>query len=150
TNSPYQWADRNFNANYGGINKNVWLHVNEKLHQTLPLLSNLGTTGVYIYGSDYDIAGKSAAINPESQVRNDDAAAKTFASQVTVEEVDGRSVQTIDGGTSTVQPGQTTIVKASARVGGLNFWSWGYGSLYNIYTIVKADGTPADVVCTKT
>ena len=25
--SRYQWNDRNFNANYGGIPKNVWLHV---------------------------------------------------------------------------------------------------------------------------
>lgn len=28
--SRYQWNDRNFNANYGGIPKNVWLHVTGK------------------------------------------------------------------------------------------------------------------------
>jgi beta-galactosidase len=44
TGSAYQWNDRNFYANYGGINKNVFLHITEKLHQTLPLYSNLGTT----------------------------------------------------------------------------------------------------------
>lgn len=44
-NSRYQWNDRNFNANYGGIPKNVYLHMTDKLYQTLPLYSNLGTTG---------------------------------------------------------------------------------------------------------
>ena len=37
TDTKYQWSDRNFNANYGGIPKNVWLHVTDKLYQTLPL-----------------------------------------------------------------------------------------------------------------
>ena len=30
TNTKYQWSDRNFNANYGGLPKNVWLHVTDK------------------------------------------------------------------------------------------------------------------------
>src|SRR6185436_2856852 len=47
TRSGFQWNDRNFFANYGGINKNVWLHVTDKLYQTLPLYSNLKTKGVY-------------------------------------------------------------------------------------------------------
>ena len=59
TGSTYQWNDRNFYANYGGINKNVFLHITDKLHQTLPLYSNLDTTGVYIYAQDIDIKGGS-------------------------------------------------------------------------------------------
>lgn len=53
--SRFQWNDRNFNANYGGIVKNVVLHVTGELYQTLPLYSNLGTQGVYVYATDYDI-----------------------------------------------------------------------------------------------
>jgi len=37
TGSYFQWNDRNFYANYGGINKNVYLHITDKLYQTLPL-----------------------------------------------------------------------------------------------------------------
>ena len=55
--SRYQWNDRNFNANYGGIPKNVRLHVTGKLYQTLPLYSDLGTTGIYVYATDFDIPG---------------------------------------------------------------------------------------------
>jgi beta-galactosidase/beta-glucuronidase len=48
TESSYQWNDRNFNANYGGLPKNVWLHVMDDVYQTLPLWGNLQTTGTYI------------------------------------------------------------------------------------------------------
>ncbi len=72
-NSRYQWNDRNFNANYGGIPKNVYLHVTDRLYQTLPLYSNLGTTGTYIYASDFDIPNHKAVIHAESQVKNEDS-----------------------------------------------------------------------------
>ncbi|MDD4636997.1 MAG: beta-galactosidase, partial [Bacteroidales bacterium] len=55
SNSKYQWNNKNFNANYGGIPKNVWLHITDKMYQTLPLYSNLKTTGVYIYADQFDI-----------------------------------------------------------------------------------------------
>ena len=43
----YQWASRDFNPNFGGLNRDVWLHVMGKIHQTLPLYENLKTSGVY-------------------------------------------------------------------------------------------------------
>lgn len=58
TNTKFQWEDKNFYANYGGINKNVYLHITPKLYQTLPLYSNLKTTGVYIYADNYNIKGR--------------------------------------------------------------------------------------------
>jgi hypothetical protein len=150
TNTPYQWSDRNFNVNYGGISKNVWLHVTPKLHQTLPLHSNLATSGVYIYATDHDIPGKSATITAQSQVRNDEASARNFVFEVIVQDLDGRVIETIDGGSYTIQPGQTTTVKASARANGLNFWSWGYGYLYDVFTVLKVNGVAVDVVRTRT
>ena len=68
--SGFQWNDKNFFCNYGGINKNVWLHVMDDVYQTLPLYSNLGTTGVYVYATQHDIQGRSAVINAESEVMN--------------------------------------------------------------------------------
>ena len=76
--SRYQWNDRNFNANYGGIPKNVWLHVTGKLYQTLPLYSNLGTTGTYVYATDFDIQNHKAVVHIESQVRNEDSKPRSF------------------------------------------------------------------------
>ena len=71
TATKFQWNDRNFNANYGGIPKNVYLHVTSPVYQTLPLYSNLATTGVYIYATDFDIENRKATVTAESQVKNE-------------------------------------------------------------------------------
>src|SRR5215207_132020 len=150
TGSAYQWNDRNFYANYGGINKNVFLHVADKLHQTLPLYSNLGTTGVYVYAKDFDVGGRSATVTAEAQVRNEQGGAKTLSYEVVVEDASRRVVKRIDGGRHTLAPGEKKTLSASARLGGLNFWSWGYGYLYNVSTLLKVEGKPVDVVTTRT
>ncbi len=150
TGATYRWSDINFNANYGGIPKNVSLHITNKLYQTLPLFSNLETTGVYIYASEIDISGKSAIINAESEVKNETSAEKEFSYEVIVRDMDGQEVANFTGNTFSLAPGETTIVKASERVSGLNFWSWGYGYLYDVETILKEEGTIVDAVNTKT
>lgn len=150
TNSTYQWSDRNFYANYGGINKDVYLHITDRLYQTLPLYSNLATTGVYIYARDFDIKGKRATVTAESQVKNEFDAAKTFSYEVIIQDMRGKVVKTINGGQHALAAGETRTVKASARVDGLNFWSWGYGYLYNVYSILKVKGQPLDTVKTRT
>jgi beta-galactosidase len=150
TKQRYQWADKNFNANYGGIPKNVRLHLADRLHQTLPLFSNLGTTGVYVYANAFDIPGRAATINAEAQVRNDHADSKAFGFEVTVEDLDGKVVKKFSGNPATIPAGSTGVVNASARVDGLNFWSWGYGYLYTVTTALVVDGRPVDTVRTRT
>ena len=151
TGSRYQWNDRNFNANYGGIPKNVWLHVCGKLYQTLPLYSNLETTGTYIYGSDYDIPNRKVTVNVETEVRNEDASAGSFVLCCDVVDADGRTVASFRSGQQTLQSGETRIVKASGLLANAHFWSWGYGYLYDVKTrLEKADGSVADEVVTRT
>jgi len=146
----YQWSDKNFNANYGGIPKNVRLHIVDRLHQTLPLYASLGTTGVYVYATDFEIAGRTATITAESQIRNEHTEPRTFTYEVAVNDLDGKRIASFAAPAFTVAPGQTITAKAAARVTGLNFWSWGYGYLYNVTTTLKVDGHAVDTVCTRT
>ena len=135
--SRYQWNDRNFNANYGGIPKNVWLHTTGKLYQTLPLYSNLGTTGTYVYATDFDIANRKAVIHVESQVRNADTRERSFFLAVVLKDMDGNEVAAFNSNERiTLKPGATAIAKAEKEVQGLNFWSWGYGYLYTVNTFL--------------
>jgi len=150
TNSPFQWNDRNFYANYGGINKNVYMHVTDKLYQTLPLYSSLGTTGVYVHADDFDIAGRRATITAETQVKNERASPEACDFEVAIVDPDRRTIKTIDSGSQTIAAGETKTLVASARVDYLNFWSWGYGYLYDVYTILKVNGQTVDVVRTRT
>ena len=136
--SRYQWNDRNFNANYGGIPKNVWLHVTGKLYQTLPLYSNLGTTGTYVYATDFDIAGHKAVIHVESQVRNDDTKAHDVALMFTLTDADGNLVAREEGQEYIhIKPGETVSLKTASEVSNLHFWSWGYGYLYIVESRLK-------------
>lgn len=139
TNSKFQWNDRNFNANYGGIPKNVFLYVTDNVYQTLPLYSNLKTTGVYVYAQDFDIQGRKATIHAESEVRNDSKATRQFSYQVTILDADGKLMKTFQGDKVTLKARETKTVKASAILHNLHFWSWGYGYLYTVKTALKDD-----------
>jgi beta-galactosidase/beta-glucuronidase len=150
TGSAYQWNDRNFNANYGGIPKNVYLHVTPRLYQTLPLYSNLKTTGAYVYAREIDVTKKTAMVYAESEVRNEFPTGKTFTLEMQVEDLDGKVIKTAESKPFQIASGETQNVKVGDRLENLHFWSWGYGYLYNVYTILKLDGVPVDVVKTRT
>ena len=150
TNQKYQWEDKNFNANYGGLNKNVFLHLTPKVYQTLPLFTHLNTTGVYVYATDHNIKGRSAIIHAESEVKNENDKPQEVSYDVVITDLNNKAVKTFSGGKKKIGAGQTAIVKASSPVTNLNFWSWGYGYLYNVQTILKINGKPVDVVTTKT
>ena len=136
--SRYQWNDRNFNANYGGIPKNVYLHITDKLYQTLPLYSDLGTTGTYVYATNFDIKGHKATIHVESQVKNEDTRERKFFLTVVVKDAEGNKVAGFNGNEIyTLQPGETVIAKAEKELKGLHFWSWGYGYLYTVETYLR-------------
>ena len=153
--SRYQWNDKNFNANYGGIPKNVWLHVTGKLYQTLPLYSNLGTTGTYIYATDfYDTGEKKdttvGTIHAESQVRNDDTVPHTFRMGVTLRDLEGKMKFFTMSDAVTMQPGETRTVRAAQTVSPLHLWSWGYGYLYTVETCLIENEQAFDEVITRT
>lgn len=150
TNAKYRWNDRNFNANYGGIPKNVMLHITGKTYQTLPLYSNLQTTGTYIYPSQFNIPNKTARINVESEVRNESDSEKEISLEVEVLDMEGNRVGFFSTDPVTLASGETKIMKADKKLQDLNFWSWGYGYLYDVITRLKDNGDIIDEVKTTT
>jgi beta-galactosidase len=150
TNSTWQWNNKNFNANYGGMPKNVWLHTTGSVYQTLPLFSNLGTTGTYIYASAIDVTKKSALINIESQVRNESAQAKNIVLETEVLDLEGKFVAMFTSSAQSIAAGETKEIKASSNLKNLEFWSWGYGYLYTVITRIKVDNQIIDEIKTKT
>lgn len=139
TGSRFQWNDRNFNVNYGGLTKNVRLHVVPSVYQTLPLLGSLGTTGQYIYASDIDVAGRSAVVHVESQVCNTGSRPVRRRLVVVLEDRDGREVARFRSPRTLIAAGDTCTLSACRRVDDLHFWSWGYGYLYKVHTLVGKD-----------
>lgn len=150
TNQKFQWEDRNFNANYGGLTKNVFLHVTGNIYQTLPLFTPLGTTGVYVYADNFNIKNKSATIHAISEVRNETDRAQQVEYKVVITDASNKAVKTFTGNRSSIPAGQTIKLNASSPVQGLNFWSWGYGYLYTVQTILSINGKIIDSVSTRT
>lgn len=150
TGVKYQWSNRNFNANYGGLPKNVWLHVTDKLYQTLPLYSNLQTTGVYIYAEDIQVRAHKARIHAESEVKNETKKSQTVGYLVELFDRDGKLVKAFRGAEKRINPGEKIVLSAESEVEGLHFWSWGYGYLYTVKTALCIEGKKTDEVITRT
>lgn len=150
TGSTYQWNDQNFNANYGGIPKNVWLHITDKLYQTLPLYSHLGTTGVYIYATDIQVKSRRATLHAESQIRNEHNRTMNVGYEVKIYDIEGKEVSAFTGKPQTVKPKETITLTASATLDDIHLWSWGYGYLYRVATRLLVNGEVVDEVMTTT
>lgn len=150
TGSGFQWNDRNFNVNYGGITKNVRLHLAGKLYQTLPLYSGLGTTGQYVWADDFDLKARAATVHAETQVRNDDSVPRRIGYRVEIRDREGKIVGVSYGAPATVHPGSVATLSVANRLSDLNFWSWGYGYLYTVTTSLIEGGEVIDSVDTVT
>ncbi len=150
TGSSFQWNNNNFNANYGGIPKNVTLHITPSVYQTLPLFTSLGTEGTYVYASDFNVANKRATINVTTQVRNESNKPVDAQLKVKVTDLQGRDVAAFDGEITQIAPAGMTILKGQQNIDNLNFWSWGYGYLYTVVTEIWVDEVLVDAVSTRT
>ena len=139
TGANFQWHTKAFNVNYGGLPKNVWLHISDPVYQTLPLMAGLSTTGTYVYGTEYDVPSRTATIHVESQVKNDTDQPATRSMAVIIEDMEGKEIARFDSEKKTIAAHDVATLSAQQRVSGLHFWSWGYGYLYKIKTIVGND-----------
>ncbi len=146
----FEWESKDFNPNYGGINRHVWLHVTGPIHQTLPLNYGLQTSGVYIYPTNIDVNAKTAEINVESQVANESGDNSPVTLSVIVVDTTGKQVAKFEGDTVDMVNGEKTIHKAAGKATGLHFWSPDDPALYDVYTILTADNKVVDVMKTRT
>jgi beta-galactosidase len=134
-----------FNPIFGGINRDVILHITGKVHLTLPLYRNLGTVGTYIYPADIDTLNKSATIHIEPEVKNDDAAPRTVECTATVVDDAGNAVLTETSPGQTIAPGATAVFAMSGKLAKTHLWSPDYPYLYKVYTTLTSNGKALDV-----
>ena len=121
----------------------------DKLYQTLPLYNNLKTAGVYIYAKGISIKDKKAVLEVESEVRNEYSKPKQVKLNVLVRDADKLFIREFSSEEVTLKPGETQVLKASATMKNLNFWSWGYGYLYEVTTSLSTGKKIDDIVKTK-
>src|ERR1039457_5309748 len=145
TGPRFEWHANDFNPDHGAINRHVWLHVTGKIYQTLPLYYGLETTGVYVHAANFNIAGKSAAVTVESEVRNASGDRATGELSAGIVDSAGQGRAKFDGNSVDMVDGEKTILTASGALKGARFWSPEDPYLYDVYTILTVDGKTVDV-----
>ncbi|MGN1114973.1 MAG: sugar-binding domain-containing protein [Candidatus Ornithomonoglobus sp.] len=66
------WNCNDFNPAIGGLTKNIRLHIKPRVYMTLPLYTNLQTSGTYIFADNFN--GDIAEVNIWAEVRNESGA----------------------------------------------------------------------------
>lgn len=144
TGVPFEWNAGDFNPDFGGLNRDAWLHLTGPVYQTLPLYDGLGTTGVYVYATDFDLPARAADVRVESQVRNDTGQpAAAMLSAVVVDEA-GRVCARLAGAEVNLAPGESRDLIAIGRLGCARWWQPDDPYLYRVYSIVSIAGRPVD------
>jgi beta-galactosidase len=146
----FEWNSKDFNPNFGGLNRNASLIVTGKIYQTLPLYENLKTTGIYIYPEAIDLKKKTTDVKVEAEVVNetDDYASITLSAVVI--DANGVMVAKLDGNTSDLVANQAEIFTASGTLNNARFWDVKDPYLYSVYSILSVNGKVVDVCETRT
>jgi len=150
TGTPFQWNSKDFNPNFGGLNRDATLIVTGQIYQTLPLYENLRSTGVYVYPEAIDLKKKTADLKVEAEVANETGDYASIALSAVVVDADGVVRAQLDGNTSDLVAGQTEIFTASGTLAGARFWDVNDPYLYRVYSILTVNGKVADVCETRT
>ncbi len=141
----YEWMGRAFNPNFGGLNHDVWLHLTGKIYQTLPLYENLETTGVYVYGQNFDLKTRTADVTVEAQVRNESGDFAAISLSAVVVDATGAVRAKFESESSDLVSGQTETFIASGKLTDAHFWNVDDPHLYDVYSILTVDGKVVDV-----
>jgi len=150
TDTAFEWNANDFNPDFGGINRHVWLHATGPIHQTLPLYYGLQTEGIYVHADNFAIAKKTADITVESQVHNGSGERATVGMTVVIVGRDGKVATQFDGDPVDMVAGEKTTLQATGGLKNAVWWSVNDPHLYEVYTILKVDGKVVDCERTTT
>lgn len=146
TGTKFEWNVNDFNPDFGGINRNVWLHTAGKIYQTLPIYYGLESTGVYVYPENFDIPRRTARVTVESEMRNESGHRVNVTLSAAIVDHRGRVRAHFDGSSAEVADGDKAILTGTGVVSSARFWSTDDPYLYDVYTILKVDGETVDAV----
>jgi len=150
TGTQFEWNAKDFNPNFGGLNRDAWLIITGKVYQTLPLYENLQTSGVYVYGQKYDIEKKATEVHVEAEVRNESGDYASITLSTVVVDAEGTVRAKFDGNTTDLVNGQSEVLTSSGPLTNAHFWDVNDPYLYDVYSILTVNGQAADVVKTHT
>ena len=150
TGIPFLWNSKDFNPNFGGLNRDAFLIITGKIYQTLPLYENLKSTGVYVYSEAIDLKKKTADVKVEAEVVNETNDYASITISAVVVDANGVVRAKLEGNTSDLVSGQAEILTASGTLTDIRFWDVDDPYLYRVYSMLSVNGKVVDVCEIKT
>lgn len=135
------WNSPHWHPAHGGIYRNVYLHVTDPLHISLPLYSSLKTTGPYAYATD--ILDTSAQLHCELPVQNERNQTEQVSARVELFEPSGKSVLVM-GDTAAVAAGQHKLFTLAGSVEAPHLWEADYPYVYRAVCTLSVGGKAVD------
>ncbi|MHB8889043.1 MAG: glycoside hydrolase family 2 protein [Acidobacteriaceae bacterium] len=145
TGTPFEWNANDFNPDFGGIHRHVWLHVTGTIYQTLPLYYGLESSGVYVYPGNFDIPKRTADITVQSEVHNASGARATVELSAVIVDHTGKVCARLHGDPVDMVDGEKSVLTTTGGIKNTRFWSADDPYLYEVYTILKVGGRTVDV-----
>jgi beta-galactosidase len=135
------WNSPHWHPAHGGIYRNVYLHVTDPLHVTLPLYDSLRNAGPYLYSTG--ISKQAATIHCEVPVQNGRAGTEAVTARVEIYDREGKSVLRLKENKS-VAAGAQELFTVSGTVASPQLWEPNYPYLYQAVCTVTAHGEDVD------
>lgn len=142
----FDWSTSSFYPMYGGLYTDANLIVTDKVHQTLPLYRNLGTSGVYVYATGIDTLAKSATVTFEAEVANESTTDQMATLSADLIDRDGQVVWTQVAAAQNVAAGQKSTLTVTGAISGAHLWSPDFPYVYTARSYLKVGGNIIDVV----
>lgn len=139
------WNNPHWHPAHGGIYRNVYLHVTDKLHVTLPLYNNMETVGTYVYTPE--VALDQAVVGAEVELRNENSISKECSVRTEILDAEGVCVLLLSK-KQTVASSETVLVKAKGRFENPNLWDPERPYLYTARTSISVGDEVVDSVDT--
>ena len=135
------WNSPHWHPAHGGIYRNVYLHVTDPLHISLPLYSFLQTAGPYVYASD--VTDEAARIELEVPVQNERPVDSFVQVTATVLSPDGKPLLTLQE-KGQFSPGASADVTLSGKIAKPLRWEPSHPYLYRVAISLRVSGKEVD------
>ncbi|HUK17216.1 MAG TPA: DUF4982 domain-containing protein [Bryobacteraceae bacterium] len=135
------WNSPHWHPAHGGIYRNVYLHVTDPLHISLPLYSFLQTAGPYVYASD--ISSQSARLGVEIPVQNERASAANVEAVARVLDRGGKQVAEWRQ-SGPVPAGASFEFKLGGAMDNPQLWEPAYPYLYRVVCLLRVNNQTVD------
>ncbi len=140
-NFPLVWNHEHWHPTHGGIYRNVFLHVMNPVHITLPLYDNLKTVGTYVYAEN--ISAKNADITVTAEVHNEYQNTKNVTLEAKIIDAENHVVKVMSV-KKKIKGGQKFTFSTTTSIANPHRWYTRHPYMYTVESILKIGGKIVD------